>query len=208
MSTHVINRRDQMYTDSDMRPPITDFITLPPPNTTDPNHPSFVDVFKGKDDENFIFKSLVLSKFTGATAAFAILADACVGTRPTDTIGLLKRVNYWGTPLIGGGIAYTSTVCLMASLRNKHDQFNHLMGGWAAGAVFGAARKSIFFGLVTGTLVGIFGMAYKDSIIFNYQIHTDPGPRFQGLSISHRHDYSLQRKIPSNWTREAPAADC
>lgn len=53
----------------------------------------------------------------------------------------MRRVIYWGAPLIGGGLAYTSIVCTAASLRKKNDQWNHAFGGMAAGAVFGAASE-------------------------------------------------------------------
>ena len=83
-SGNIINYRNgNTLVDSDMRPPIEQFLNLPPPNYTDPARPSLVDVFKGKDDENFIFKTLVLSKFTALATAGCTLMDVCVGTRPT-----------------------------------------------------------------------------------------------------------------------------
>jgi len=55
----------------------------------------------------------------------------------------MRRIGYWGVPLIGGGIAYTSIVCTAASMRKKTDQWNHAFGGAAAGLVFGGASKLI-----------------------------------------------------------------
>ncbi len=81
MSGQVINRWE-VWGPSERNPKISEFIDLPAPNYTPPGQPSFVDVFKGKDDESLIYKSLLLTKFSAFTTGIAVLVDATVGTRP------------------------------------------------------------------------------------------------------------------------------
>lgn len=57
------------------------------------------------------------------------------------------------------------------------------------------------FGFLTGTLLGIIGVCYKDSIMFKYEIHTEPRPAMVGFSLSHKLDWSMMPKGPQYWTR-------
>lgn len=58
------------------------FIDYPPPNYTPPGSPSFVDVFKGDDGDNFLFKAYLMSKHALVVTAFMSFGDIVIGTQP------------------------------------------------------------------------------------------------------------------------------
>jgi len=166
--------------------------TKPPANYTTPDKPRFIDIFKGRDDEDFIRKTRIMCKFTGWYTFSASLVDIILFTDPSTLVGGLSRVMYWGVPIIGGGLAYTATMTTMASLRKKDDQWNHFFAGGAYGSVCGAARKSIPFGIMMGLGLGLVGALMKDSVIYKYQVwpEFDIHTRQIGHAWTHKTDYS------------------
>jgi len=69
------------------------YFDTPPPNYTPPGAGSFVDIFKGKDDEDLVYKTYLLSKYTILTAGFASVIDICLGTQPkVQMVCLFRRV--------------------------------------------------------------------------------------------------------------------
>jgi len=176
-----------------------DPVLRPPANYTPPGQPSFVDIFKGKDDENYVQKTYLITKYSVFSTAIASLFDICVGTQPKDLVGCVKRIGYWGVPFIGGGLTYTTIVCASASLRKKDDQWNHFFGGAAVGGLIGALRKSHMTGFGMAFAIGMAGVFYKESVIQGWELLGNPRHQKRGFAMSHKCDYTVLRDIPGNW---------
>jgi hypothetical protein len=58
------------------------FIETDPPNYTPPGKPSFVDIFKGHDGDDYLFKTYLLSKYAFYVTSAVTLFDVTVGTAP------------------------------------------------------------------------------------------------------------------------------
>jgi len=171
-----------------------------PPNYTPPDSPSFVDVFKGHDGDNYLFKTWLLAKHAGLFTAMATLADITVGTQPKDITGGIRRLGYWGIPLVGGAVTYTSVVCVASSLRKKNDQWNHTIAGLAAGGIFGACRRSIMFGFCTGIVTAVMGTLYKESILLDIELWPELKNPGLGHAFSHKCDFTIGQNYPAgNW---------
>jgi len=179
-----------------------------PPNWT-PN-PRWMDIFKGRDDERVLFKTLLMTKYAGAVGGFAALFDVMLVTQSQTVTSALQRILYWNVPIIGGGLAYTSTVAVLASMRGgKNDTWNHFFGGLAAGSVCGAARHSIIFGAVLGFGFGMYGAVHKDCVLQDIDLWPDIGQQNtkRGWSLSHKEDYSVTRERRGYWKRNASDPD-
>jgi hypothetical protein len=173
-----------------------------PPNWTP--SPRWIDVFKGRDDEKVLFKTLLMSKYTGAGAAFFSIADIMLLAQSQTITAALQRILTWSVPMVGGGIAYTTTVCIASSLRGKkEDTWNHFFGGAMSGAVIGAARKSVIAGSLAGLFFGLYGAVHKDCVLQGVELWPDLSTKHTmwGWSLSHKQDMTVTAKRPGYWVR-------
>lgn len=105
---------------------------------------------------------------------------------------------------IGMAIAFTATTFLATNLRKKDDELNYILGGLAAGGVFGTltSATSGFYACVAFTFCGCLK---KNSIINNYQLHPPIGPQIMSNYFrTHFSDTSLTAERKGNWSRELP----
>jgi len=179
-----------------------------PANFTDPKWPRFVDLFKGKHDENVAYRTLLLSKYAFYCTTAGTLYDVCVGTQPRDVTAMLQRVVYWGVPFFGGSLAYMVTLVTIGSIRKKNDQFTQIPAGYAAGAVLGAARKNLQVGFWTGTFLAGLGFFYKDSVLNGYEMFPDPRQAKLGLATHHKTRMTTRKHFEGDWVRTEAERAC
>jgi hypothetical protein len=164
--------------------------------------PGFVDVFKGPDDEDFLYKAGRMFRVTGVMTFISTSLDCILFSQTQNIYAAGARALYWGVPLIGGGLAYNATVTTVSGIRGgKSDKLNHFLGGCSAAAVMGAARKSIYFGVIMGASLGLMGMIFKESVEIGYRVlpSGDPIRAMRGNAFSHKMDFS--------WTPPYPKKD-
>jgi len=167
----------------------------------------FHEVFEGKDNDDYVHKTIQMTKYTATTSAFI----SCGEITFLELRGLkaARAIGRWALPIIGGGIAYTTTAAFLGGIRNKTEAKHHFMAGQVAGAIYGASRKSFMAGLLWGLVLGLTGMVYKDASINGYTFvgDFDPDGREVGWSWSHKQDYTLYKDYPGYWVKEAPKED-
>jgi len=162
------------------------------------DQPGFVDIFKGPDDEDFLYKAVRMLRITVPSTIFFATFDCTLFSFPKNVLAAAARGVYWGVPLIGGGLAYNCTVTTLSSIRGKSDQINHMCGGFAAAAVLGAARKSIYLGVCMSAVLGFTGALFKDSIIHDYRVlpYLEGRLAMRGNPYSHKMDWSVLPLFP------------
>ncbi|CAM1319006.1 Uncharacterised protein g7089 [Pycnogonum litorale] len=105
-----------------------------------------------------------------------------VGTVPKTVPEAAFKMARFTWPFSFGAVAFASTVCVATSLRKKDDVWNHIIGAYTAGAMFGTKYKSFHTGFLTGTAFAIAAAVLKLSHRDNIELFPEafqmnsPGP--------------------------------
>jgi len=158
-------------------------------------------LYDGKDDENYLYKTLVLTKYTGITSATFAAMDIALFPRPNPGLGnALSRIKFYAGPIVGGGLAYTSAVLLATNLRGKNDQYNHMYGGAAWGIVIGKCARCFITGSLMGLLLGFTGFILKDCAMHDMWPDIISRKRFGG-AFHHKYDMTMVPDRQGYWVR-------
>ncbi|XP_061388986.1 NADH dehydrogenase [ubiquinone] 1 alpha subcomplex subunit 11-like [Musca vetustissima] len=118
-----------------------------------------------KPEGQDLFGKMVATNTYAATAGLAwSTVDVLMLTHPKGYLPTLARFAYNTGPMMGMASAFTLATYLSTNVRGKDDRLNYFIGGFAAGGVFGAWRRSHVAGLVMGLFFGIAGVIKKTSI--------------------------------------------
>jgi len=165
------------------------------------------EAFDGKDNENFLEKSRILCKYTFGFANMFAIIDIVMFYHKGGVAVTLQRLKWHYIPWVGGALAYASAVNVCSSLRGgKTDQYNHLVGGLATGAVIGKHSRSGMVGFVSGAIFAVLGSFYKDcrmrgfSVVRNFD---KDGPGKHGTPFHYKSDFTtnLIKDKPAYWAK-------
>jgi len=167
-----------------------------------PKGPLLVEAWDGKDDENFIRKTMIVSRHTALFGGFFALADIVLMPHKGGIPTALTRIKWWSIPFIGGGLTYTATVNMVGGLRGKSDQYNHAAAGLAVGCLLGKHSKSVITGVVMGTILAVVGSVIKDSRIHGYEVmpFVNSGKQ-RGNAFSYKYDFTPRPNRTGYWVR-------
>jgi hypothetical protein len=167
--------------------------------------PNFYTFFQGHDGENFLYKNMIMLKYSSLATFFSTVADVTLFER-VGVVPAMQRTIFYAYPLIGGGLAYTFALSAIAGIRKEDGRLNHYLAGHAAGAVIGAAKKSFLTGLIWGAAIGFYGTLYKTSILEGWDMYPDMTKinKEVGYPMSYKHDMTILSEFPQRWVREAP----
>ncbi|XP_017868826.1 PREDICTED: NADH dehydrogenase [ubiquinone] 1 alpha subcomplex subunit 11 [Drosophila arizonae] len=155
------------------------------------------------DGEDAFGKIVATNRYAIAAGLAWSTFDVLTLTKPQGYIPTLGRFAYNTGPLMGMATAFTVTTLAATNIRGKDDKLNYLIGGFAAGGVFGAWKHNHVAGLVTGLFLGIAGVIKKMSIEQGWEFFPDsPTHQYGGVNIA-KNDYTLMADRPRNWTTEA-----
>uniref|UniRef100_A0A1L8EBD7 NADH dehydrogenase [ubiquinone] 1 alpha subcomplex subunit 11 n=1 Tax=Haematobia irritans TaxID=7368 RepID=A0A1L8EBD7_HAEIR len=111
------------------------------------------------------FGKMVATNTYAATAGLAwSTVDVLMLSHPKGYLPTLARFAYNTGPMMGMASAFTLATYMATNVRGKDDRFNYFLGGFAAGGVYGAWRRSHVAGLVMGLFFGLAGVIKKTSI--------------------------------------------
>ena len=109
------------------------------------------------------------------------------------------RFVHFTFPFMGMAAAFTAATCMATNLRHKDDKLNYFIGGCAAGAVFGAWRKSGVAGVVASAFLGAAAFVKKSSLEEGWEIIPKAPLKMHGGVFTSRHDYTLTQGPPKTW---------
>ncbi|XP_037948794.1 NADH dehydrogenase [ubiquinone] 1 alpha subcomplex subunit 11 [Teleopsis dalmanni] len=149
-----------------------------------------------------IGKMVATNKYAAAAGLSWSVFDVLMVSHPKGYLPTLARIAYNTGPLMGMASAFTMTTYVITNVRGKDDRLNYFLGGMAAGCVYGAWKRSVVAGCVSGLFLGIAGTVKKLSKIEGWEFFPEVHTRYSSISP---HDWTLMTGPPKNWTTEQPA---
>ncbi|XP_055609703.1 uncharacterized protein LOC129756732 [Uranotaenia lowii] len=122
-------------------------------------------------------------------------------SKPKGVIPSLGRYVYFTGPFMGMASAFTVGTYAANKLRGKDDSWNYVLGGYMAGGVYGAWRRSVVAGMVMGLFFSIAGAVKKHSIQEGWEFF----PAITNHQVStlnpNRYDFTLTQERERGWTK-------
>ncbi|XP_001361907.2 NADH dehydrogenase [ubiquinone] 1 alpha subcomplex subunit 11 [Drosophila pseudoobscura] len=154
------------------------------------------------EGEDAFGKTVATNKYAVAAGLAWSTVDVLTLAKPKGYLPTLGRFAYNTGPLMGMATAFTLTTLAATNARGKDDKINYLLGGFAAGGVFGAWKHNHVAGLCAGLFLGIAGVIKKMSIEQGWEFFPDtPTKQYGGLNIA-QNDWTIMADRPKGWTSE------
>ena len=151
------------------------------------------------DGHDCFKKMWYLTKIAGVTGLAVSAVDVRLYSHTQGFYPTAARFVHFTFPFIGMAAAFTAGTCMATNLRHKDDTLNYFLGGCAAGAVFGAWRKSGVAGVLASAFFGVAAIVKKTSLRDGWELIPEPVLRSYGSVISSRHDFTLTKPPPKLW---------
>ncbi|CAH1403425.1 unnamed protein product [Nezara viridula] len=158
--------------------------------------------FDTPDGEDCLKKLYFISKNAAILGLFASTMDVLHYSHPKGYAALLGRYAYTTLPITGMGAAFAAVTCAATNIRKKDDKVNYAIGGLAAGAVWGAWKKSYKFGYYGGLALAGFAVLVKDSFQNNWPLLGEETKKMPYSPFWIRQDWSVVSDPGRTWKRE------
>ena len=133
---------------------------------------------------------VVIAFSLSSTGLGVAVTDILLYSHPKGYLQTAGRfVRYMG-PFTVMAATFAGTVCIATTVREKDDRLNYLLGGVAAGSIYGAARGSLHAGLGAAFGLGIIAFAKKWKIEAGMDKPIQVNPHKISLFDTRAHDYS------------------
>lgn len=106
------------------------------------------------DGQDYAGKMLVTNQYAAVTGLGIATYDVVLYTKPKGLSSIIGRYAFHVGPAMGMATAFTTVTYAATKLRGKDDRINYVLGGLAAGGVYGAWNKSFVAGCVSGLFFG------------------------------------------------------
>ncbi|CAD7076825.1 unnamed protein product [Hermetia illucens] len=124
--------------------------------------------------------------------------DVVLFSKPQGYLPTIGRIASITGPFMGIATAFTLGTYTATNVRGKDDTINYVIGGYCAGAVYGAWKRNLAAGIATGTFFALLGLTKKLSIMEGWDLF--PEQKGRGWISLHEHDFTLMRDPAKNWT--------
>ncbi|XP_017768537.1 PREDICTED: NADH dehydrogenase [ubiquinone] 1 alpha subcomplex subunit 11 [Nicrophorus vespilloides] len=125
--------------------------------------------------------------------------DVLLHSKPQGYAKILGRYAFLTLPLMGMSAAFVVTTNMACNIRSKDDKINWLLGGAAAGAIFGAWRGNTEAACAGMMALSGLAVGKKHCIQNGYTIiptHVHP---MAGTIWTPKHDWTLTKDNPGAW---------
>lgn len=129
--------------------------------------------------------------------------DVMLYSHPKGYFQTLGRYAYIAAPAIGMASSFVLATNAAANIRKKDDKLNWVIGGCAAGSVFGIWRKSTIRGFGACAVFSLAALVKKSALQYGWVLIPDKFNAVNGGVSSVRQDWSLMQERPRNWTTKA-----
>ncbi|EDS35811.1 mitochondrial NADH:ubiquinone oxidoreductase B14.7 subunit [Culex quinquefasciatus] len=146
-------------------------------------------------------KMVATNKYAVAAGLGWSSVEVLMISKPKGVIPTLGRYVYFTGPFIGIASAFTVGAYAANRLRGKDDTLNYVVGAFAAGGVYGAWKRNVVAGLVTGLFFSIAGAVKKNSIEKGWEFFPEPKKHGVGALNPARYDFTLTQERERNWTK-------
>lgn len=152
------------------------------------------------DGENLPNKLWIALKRTGVFAVALSTVDILLYSHPKGYVPTLYRYLYISVPVLAMSSSFVVVSNLAANQRGKDDELNWIGGACAAGVIFGLWRKSLAACVAACTAFSIAAFVKKNALLNNIVLIPVNVPKRYGTVGMIRHDWTLSRSPPPNWT--------
>lgn len=156
--------------------------------------------FDTPDGEDTIKKLWVASKLAGVTSLGIATGDVLLYSHPKGYLPILGRYAYVCLPIMGMTTAFVIIKNMATSVRGKDDKFNWVLGACTAGGILGAWQKSTRAGFTACMVFSAAAMVKKHALQNGWTLFDHDLKQQQGGIRSVRHDFTLTKHRPGNWT--------
>ncbi|XP_058458426.1 uncharacterized protein LOC131435004 [Malaya genurostris] len=145
-------------------------------------------------------KMVATNKYALATGLGWSSIEIIMVSKPKGVLPSLARYVYFTGPFMGMASAFTVGAYTANRLRGKDDIMNYVVGGFASGGVYGAWRRSVVAGLVSGLIFSIAGAVKKMSIDEGWEFFPEVTKHAYGSLNPKRYDFTLTQERERGWT--------
>lgn len=118
-------------------------------------------LYDSPDGKNCLIKTAKCAQVGTVWGLLAGATDAALYTNCTTLGGWAARLAHFGVPGAATGAMLAATSCLVGEVRGENDPLNHLIGGFAAGSVWGAKYRSVSRGVSVACAGAVLAGLYK-----------------------------------------------
>ncbi|KXJ79870.1 hypothetical protein RP20_CCG027597 [Aedes albopictus] len=157
--------------------------------------------YDSPEGTNLFEKMVATNKYALAVGLGWSSIEVLMISKPKGVVPSLARYVYFTGPFMGMASAFTVGTYAATKLRGKDDTWNYIAGAITSGGVYGAWRRSVVAGLVSGLFFSIAGIVKKHSIDNNWEFFPDTLNRhIYGALNPNRYDYTLTQERERGWT--------
>ncbi|PSN30416.1 hypothetical protein C0J52_25443 [Blattella germanica] len=151
------------------------------------------------DGQDCIQKIWYTSKIAGVVGLAVSAIDVRLYSHTQGFIPTAGRFAHFTFPFIGMAAAFTAGTCIATNWRQKDDKLNYFLGGCAAGAIFGAWRKSGVAAFAAAASLGALAVVKKMSLEEGWEFFPEPPLHTYGSIRNTHHDWTITTAPPKLW---------
>ncbi|XP_046544754.1 NADH dehydrogenase [ubiquinone] 1 alpha subcomplex subunit 11-like [Haliotis rubra] len=146
----------------------------------------------GKECEKKVFWGTTYGAISGSIiASYDIMGYSGASTLANG----LGRWAFHLFPMAAVGGTYTAVSCITGKVRGKDGPLNHILGGLAAGSIYGVKFQSQKVGWGVGILIAVVGLTAKTVYMYDFSIFPRKERRQKGF-YDYRKSYFTERPNP------------
>lgn len=152
------------------------------------------------DGEQLPKKLWIVLKKTSVFAVALSTVDVLLHSHPKGYVPTLYRYFYISIPILATSSSFVVVSNLAANRRGKDDELNWIGGACVAGVIFGLWRKSGGACAAACAAFSVAAFVKKNALLNNIHLIPVDVPKCHGSVGMVRHDWTLSRSPPANWT--------
>ncbi|XP_053688243.1 uncharacterized protein LOC128737596 [Sabethes cyaneus] len=156
--------------------------------------------YDNPEGTDLVGKMIATNKYALALGVGFSSFEVLMVSKPKGIMPSLARYVYFTGPFVGMASAFTVGAYTANRLRGKDDLINYVVGAFAAGGVYGAWRRSIVAGAVSGLFFSIAGIAKKISLEEGWEFFPAVTKHAYGSLNPKRYDFTLTEERERGWT--------